>query len=190
MMDESFCSGIPDDQSFESLRHENARLIALLEAHGIKWQQTPPLPRASDPVRLTADEKIAIFRGLFRGRNDVYPVRWENKSTGKSGYTPACAHEWRAGVCEKPRKRCADCANRQLMPLTDTVIYDHLTGRRTIGIYPLLQDDHCHFLAVDFDEAEWREDARAFMQSCEELCVPAALEVSRSGHGAHIWVFC
>jgi hypothetical protein len=69
------------------------------------------------------------------------------------------------------------------------VIYDHLAGEHTVGVYPLLEDDTCYFLAVDFDEADWRDDALAFMQSCEELGVPAALEISRSGKGAHAWVF-
>jgi hypothetical protein len=131
----------------------------------------------------------AVSPRLFRGRTDVYPVRWESKTTGKSGYAPACANEWRAGVCEKPRIKCGDCANRLLIPLSDAVIYDHLAGEHTVGVYPLLEDDTCYFLAVDFDEADWRDDARAFMQSCDELGVPAALEISRSGKGAHAWVF-
>jgi len=179
-----------DRDDLAALRGENARLIALLESHGIDWR----LPRpASSPApelsRLSTDEKIALFRRLFRGRADVYPVRWESKSTGKSGYSPACANEWRAGVCEKPRIKCSDCGNRSLIPLSDAVIYGHLTGEYTVGVYPLLEDDSCYFLAVDFDEAQWRDDARAFMRSCEELGVPAALEVSRSGHGAHAWLF-
>ena len=179
-----------DGQSLEQLRQENARLIALLEAHGIDWQLPQQVSQQRfEPVRLSTEEKIALFRRLFRGRTDIYPVRWESKTTGKSGYTPVCANEWRAGVCGKPRVKCGDCCNRLLMPLTDAVIYDHLAGQHTIGVYPLLQDDGCHFLAVDFDEAEWREDARAFMQSCEDLGVPAALEISRSGQGAHAWVF-
>jgi hypothetical protein len=130
-----------------------------------------------------------LFRRLFRGRTDVYPVRWQSKTTGKSGYARACANEWRAGVCEKPRIKCGDCANRLLVPLADAVIYKHLAGDHTVGVYPLLEDDSCYFLAVDFDEAEWRDDARAFMQSCGELGVPAALQISRSGQGAHAWVF-
>jgi len=75
------------------------------------------------------------------------------------------------------------------MPLVDQTIYDHLAGRHTVGVYPLLADDDCHFLAVDFDDADWRSDAQAFIQSCRELGVPAALEISRSGNGAHAWVF-
>lgn len=172
------------------LRAENARLIALLDSHGIDWRQpstcSPPI---AEPSRLSTDEKVALFRNLFHGRLDVYPVRWESKTTGKSGYMPACANEWRAGICEKPRIKCGDCDNRLLIPVSEAVIYKHLAGQHTVGVYPLLEDDSCHFLAVDFDEAEWRDDARAFMQSCTELGVPAALEISRSGQGAHAWVF-
>ena len=142
-----------------------------------------------EPSKLNTDEKVTLFRRLFRGRTDVYPIRWESKTTGKAGYSPACANEWRPGVCEKPRIKCTDCGSRQFIPLSDAVIYDHLAGVRTLGVYPLLTDDTCHFLAVDFDEAEWKDDVRAFVQSCHELGIPVALEVSRSGKGAHAWVF-
>ena len=183
---------VDSTQELVRLREENARLIALLEAHGIKWG--PPQPavvvaRVPEPSRLTTAEKVTLFRRLFRGRTDVYPVRWEGKTSGKSGYAPACANEWRAGVCEKPRIKCGDCSNRLLIALSDAVIYDHLAGEHTVGVYPLLEDDTCYFLAADFDGADWRDDARAFMQSCEDLGVPAALEISRSGNGAHAWIF-
>jgi len=175
-------------QELERLRNENARLAGLLDAHGVAWRVTKPLATATAAAPLTTDDKVGLFRRLFRGRTDVYPVRWESKA-GKAGYSPACANEWRVGVCEKPRIKCADCGHRLLVPLTDQTIYDHLAGRHTVGVYPLLEDDSCHFLAVDFDEAEWRSDALAFVQSCRDLGVPAALEVSRSGEGAHAWVF-
>lgn len=179
-----------DSDELSALRAENSRLIALLESHGIEWRaRQQPTPPPVESSRLSTDEKVALFRRLFRGRTDVFPVRWESKTTGKSGYAPACANEWRAGVCEKPRIKCGDCANRMLIPLSDAVIYKHLAGDHTVGVYPLLEDDSCYFLAVDFDEAEWRDDAQAFMQSCAELGVPAALEISRSGQGAHVWVF-
>lgn len=112
-------------QTLEQLQQENARLIALLEAHGIDWQQRKPIAlaaREQETSRLSTAEKVALFRRLFRGRTDVYPVRWESKTTGKSGYAPACANEWRAGVCEKPRVKCGDCSNRLLIPLSDAVI--------------------------------------------------------------------
>lgn len=73
--------------------------------------------------------------------------------------------------------------------MSDAVVYDHLSGESTIGVYPLLADDMCYVPAIDFDETEWREDARAFVQSCSELGVAVALEISRSGNGAHAWVF-
>ena len=178
-----------ESDELRKLRAENARLRALLSLHGILdpgKRPAPVEPRSTGP--LTPNDKIALFRRLFRGRTDVYAVRWENKS-GKSGYAPACANEWRAGVCEKPRIKCAECMHRSFLEVSDRVIYAHLSGQHTVGIYPLLPDDTCYFVAVDFDEADWREDALAFMASCRTLDVPASLEISRSGNGAHIWIF-
>ncbi|MBM5804334.1 MAG: DEAD/DEAH box helicase, partial [Cyanobacteria bacterium K_DeepCast_35m_m2_155] len=113
----------------------------------------------------------------------------QSTSSGRSGYGPACANEWRQGICEKPRVACRDCQHRELLPLSDEAIYGHLAGDHSLGLYPLLDNDHCHLLAVDFDKQDWRDDARAFLRSCRELAVPAALEISRSGEGAHVWVF-
>ncbi|MEH6499000.1 MAG: DEAD/DEAH box helicase family protein [Pseudoalteromonas distincta] len=183
------------DDLLEHLQAENARLIALLESHGVEWR-VPDEPQQLEPARpppllgssLDTDAKLALFKRLFRGRADVFPLRWESK-TGKSGYSPACANEWRPGVCEKPRIKCGDCSYRQLLPLTDQVLYKHLAGEIVIGVYPLLPDDTCYFLAVDFDEADWRGDVTAFAQSCRELNVPVAMEISRSGNGAHAWIF-
>jgi superfamily II DNA or RNA helicase len=183
------------DDLLEHLRAENARLIALLDAHGVEWRlpDEPPLGEPTSPPPLISssldtDAKLALFKRLFRGRADVFPMRWESKA-GKTGYSPACANEWRPGVCEKPRVKCGDCSHRQLLPLTDQVLYKHLAGEIVIGVYPLLPDDSCYFLAVDFDEADWRADVTAFAQSCRELGVPMALEISRSGNGAHAWIF-
>ena len=177
------------------LREENARLKELLTRHGISWEVPVASEPASGPLEspqtrtpLTAGEKIALFRQLFRGREDVFPKRWES-ARGTSGYSPACANEWKPGICDKPRVKCAACARRELMPVTDQVVYDHLAGKQTIGVYPLLTDDSCFFLAVDFDGSDWREDAGAFMKSSRELEIPVALEISRSGNGAHAWFF-
>lgn len=143
----------------------------------------------------SANEKIALFRSLFRGREDVYPLRFESKKTGRSGYQPACANEWARGLCEKPKIKCADCPNRCFLPVTDEVIRWHLSGSDNrgrdfvVGVYPMLSDECCHFLAVDFDRKDWREDAAAFLQTCRGLELPAALERSRSGNGAHVWIF-
>jgi len=180
--------------SIAALQAENARLMALLDAHGIDWRVHPPqfTPKPTpEPTtsRLSPEAKVRLFRDVFRGRTDVYPVRWESSTTGRTGYSPACMNDRVVGVCQKPRIKCSDCEHRALAPVTDPVIYDHLAGTYTVGIYPLLQDNSCHFLAVDFDEQEWRDDALAFIDSCKTLGVPAALEISRSGNGAHVWIF-
>jgi superfamily II DNA or RNA helicase/very-short-patch-repair endonuclease len=151
----------------------------------------------SEPVdqRSSPEAKIALFRSLFRGREDVYPRRFESRKTGRAGYAPACANEWVRGVCEKPRIKCAECPNRRFLPVTDDVIRWHLSGSDAegqpfvAGVYPLLQDETCFFLAVDFDKAGWREDAAAFLETCHDLNLAAALERSRSGRGAHVWFF-
>jgi hypothetical protein len=126
--------------------------------------------------------KITLFRSLFRGRDDVYPRRFESRKTGRSGYAPACANEWVRGVCEKPRVKCAECPNRRFLPVTDDVIRWHLSGCDgegqpfVAGVYPLLQDETCFFLAVDFDKAGWLEDAAAFLETCRHLNLRVALE--------------
>lgn len=178
----------------DALQAENARLKALLEKHGIDWEASLEAPIAQSvpntpSKQLSSDEKIAIFQRLFRGRTDIYSVRWESQTSGKSGYTPACANEWKPNICIKAKTKCSECQHRLLLPLTDKVLYDHLIGKQTIGIYPLLENDTCYFLAVDFDDMQWQEDAQAFMQSCDTLNVPACLEISRSGQGAHVWIF-
>ena len=145
--------------------------------------------------RSSSDAKIALFRSLFRGRTDVYPRRFERRTTGRSGYAPACANEWVRGVCEKPRIKCADCPCRQFRPVTDTVIRWHLSGVDdngdpfVAGVYPLLLDETCTFVAADFDKDGWEHDALAFVHACSGLNLPAALERSRSGRGAHVWLF-
>ena len=140
-----------ESDELKRLRAENARLIALLESHDIDWRNdpAPTAPSTSpppEPSNLSTAEKVALFRRLFRGRADVYPVRWESATTSRSGYAPACANEWLPGICEKPRIKCADYSNRSLTPVSDAVIYGHLAGEKTIGVYPLLQDDTCHFV--------------------------------------------
>ena len=132
---------MPDEDSLSALRKENDRLVGLLEANRIGWR-FPPTPPESAPntstneatSTLSTREKIVLFRRLFQGRTDVYPIRWESKTSGKSGYSPACANEWRAGVCEKPRIKCTDCGHRLLIPLSDAAIHEHLTGKRTLGV--------------------------------------------------------
>ena len=141
------------------------------------------------------ESKIELFRSLFRGREDVYPLRFESRKTGKCGYQPACANEWVKGVCNKGRIKCSVCPNRSLLPLTDEVIRRHLSEYDdrghdfVIGLYPMFLDETCFLLAVDFDKESWQEDIVAFLTTCRKLDIPAAVERSRSGNGGHIWLF-
>ena len=173
------------------LAEERAALEARLAALEGERPVAPNEEAAEIPLtdRSSPQAKIALFRVLFAGREDVFPRRWENARTGKSGYAPACANEWKPGLCNKPRVRCGACPNRAFMPVTDGEIAAHLRGRHTVGVYPLLPDGSCRFLAADFDKATWRRDAGAFLDVCRSKRVPAALERSRSGNGGHVWIF-
>ncbi len=144
------------------------------------------------------EEKIQLFRSLFKGREDVFPRRFVNTKTGKSGYAPVCCNEWAAGICQKPKIACQECNFRAFVPVSDEIIRHHLRGTDpdespgkdfTIGVYPLLTDETCWFLAVDFDKSTWADDAKAFLETCRSYQVPAALERSRSGNGGHVWIF-
>jgi len=174
------------------LQREKAALLQLIASPVLDNRQPIVTNQSSQ------EEKFALFRSLFRGREDVYPRRFESMKTGKKGYQPVCRNEWVSGICEKPKVRCEDCAHRELLPITDIVVRNHLQGFDphdrsgrdfTIGVYPMLTDESCWFLAVDFDKASWQKDARAFLETCLLLNVPAALERSRSGSGGHVWIF-
>jgi superfamily II DNA or RNA helicase len=181
------------EAEFIQLHAENDALKALLAKHGIAVPQ-PSKSNIGDPALqpsangLSPTAKIQLFRRLFRGRDDIYPVRWINKA-GKPGYSPLCANKWKPGVCKLPVIKCSACRHSLYAPITDDIIRQHLRGEITAGVYPLLMDNRCHFLAIDFDDADWREDARAVLQTCLDNALPAALEISRSGEGAHLWLF-
>jgi hypothetical protein len=188
----------PDEALREQIAKETARL-AQLEAElssskarlselqsGIPACSSAPDRLAKGP---SVQEKVALFKNLFRGRDDVYPRLWENVQKGKKGYAPACFNEWVQGVCEKPRVKCGECPNQAFIPVGDQVIEDHLRGRHVIGVYPLLKDETCWFLAVDFDKASWREDVAAYRDTARAAGLAPVVERSRSGNGAHVWFF-
>jgi hypothetical protein len=175
-----------------NLQQEKAPVLQLQET------LLPPTKSSSVTNQSSLEAKIPLFRRLFRGREDVYPKRFESLKTGKQGYSPVCGNEWVSGICEKPKIRCEDCVHRAFLPVTDDVVRNHLLGmdprdrsRRdfTIGVYPMLPDETCWFLAADFDKAFWQEDAGAFLETCQLFDIPAALERSRSGNGGHAWIF-
>jgi superfamily II DNA or RNA helicase len=165
----------------DRLRAENEQLRTLLSlsqrTQTILHRGKPEKPTTDTDSPASPDEKIALVRRLFRGRDDVYALRWENDRTGKSGYVPAVVGGWsRHGP-------------KTYLPLSDEAIEQHLRGREAMGVYPLLTDDTCWFLACDFDGGTWRLDSLALLEVCSERGVPAALERSRSGAGGHVWIF-
>jgi superfamily II DNA or RNA helicase len=133
--------------------------------------------------------KVALFLALFGARRSLFPKFWENPKTGKKGYAPACDNEWRRGVCEKPRIKCTDCPHQKFPPLDEKAVELHLRGTHTIGTYAIREDDSCIFLAADFDGDGWWEDVQAYRQASANANIPMAVERSRSGNGAHAWIF-
>ncbi|UZE94499.1 TOTE conflict system archaeo-eukaryotic primase domain-containing protein [Alkalimarinus alittae] len=162
---------------------------ALLERkHLLQNQFTEKQIPAIQIETLSVDDKVALFSCLFKGRTDIFSRRWENKQ-GRSGYAVACSNEWRQGICHKPRIKCGDCQHRALSAIDYAVIYDHLAGKHTVGLYPLLQGDDCWLLAVDFDKSDWQQSITAYREICLDFSLPVLVERSRSGNGAHVWVF-
>ncbi len=149
----------------------------------------PPEFVAEVAIPRTPATKVSLFRSRFRGRPDVFPTRFVSKKTSKPGYAPACANKFVRGVCALPAIRCGECPNQAFQRVDDQAILDHLRGRHVMGVYPLLEDETCWFLAADFDKASWQDDVSAFVAMCRSAGVPAAVERSRSGNGAHVWIF-
>ncbi len=133
-------------------------------------------------------EKIKLFMSLFKGREDVYAKRWQNKN-GKSGYSPVCSNEWKMGICNKPKIKCFECSNKAFESLNEKVVEAHLKGNIVAGIYPMLIDDNCFFLAIDFDEEGWKKDISVLRDVCKDFNISLTVERSRSGNGAHAWFF-
>ncbi|MBF0502973.1 MAG: DEAD/DEAH box helicase family protein [Candidatus Riflebacteria bacterium] len=141
------------------------------------------------------ESKIALFHSLFRGREDVFPRRFVSRKTGKSGYSPVCGNEWVRDLCDKRSVKCGDCPNRRFIPVTNEATHHHLSGKDengrpfVMGVYPMMLDETCFFLAADFDKESWLEDVAEFLATCHRLNLPAYVERSRSGNGGHVWLF-
>jgi superfamily II DNA or RNA helicase len=182
-------TGIPGQLEAElaRLRAENARLLRLLQL--TPRQAAPPSPGQAAYFEATPgfvhdgsppEAKIRFFGALFAARTDLYAVRYDNPHTGKGGWIPAVRGRWVKGVRHE---------DRGYLPLTADVLSSHLRGEVHIGLYPLLDGDRCWWLAADFDGPEAMFDALMYVKAGRALQVPVALEVSRSGIGAHAWVF-
>ncbi len=175
------------------LEAENVRLKEKLGENLSIPQQRPVVMQ-----RFSLQEKVDMFRNLFKGREDVFAQRWYSKTSGKSGYKPVCRNEWNAQLCDKKNLKCTECANRQFSPLTDVFFYKHLSGKDefgndVIGIYAIMDDNTCYFLCADFDDKNcehgYQDDVIAYAGVCRQWHVPYSIERSRSGKGAHVWIF-
>ena len=193
-------------RQYEVLHKENEVLRSLLKIHGVEYEtrmkedmNKPIYSLVSVPtITLSIDERIRLFQSLFKGREDVFARRWFSKTTGKSGYQPVCINEWKQGLCDKKKYRCAICPNRNFAPLTTQDMYRHLEGKDeyccdVVGLYAIMQDNNCAFLCADFDDKNckygYKEDVLAYVGVCREWLIPYAIERSRSGNGAHVWIF-
>ena len=174
-----------------ALEDERQRLEIELRALEDARRETLPLtPVASVPgFPALPTEKVALFLSLFGARRSVYPKFWENPKTGKKGYSPACANEWQRPLCAKPKIKCTECRHQKFPPLDAAAVETHLRGEHTIGTYAIREDDSCLFLAADFDGEEWWPDVHTYRTAATKALVPVAVERSRSGNGAHAWLF-
>ena len=193
-------------RQYEVLHKENEVLRSLLKIHGVEYEtrmkedmNKPIYSLVSVPtITLSIDERLRLFQSLFKGREDVFARRWFSKTTGKSGYQPVCINEWKQGICDKKKYRCVICPNRNFAPLTTQDMYRHLEGKDeyccdVVGLYAIMQDNNCAFLCADFDDKNckygYKEDVLAYVGVCREWLIPYAIERSRSGNGAHVWIF-
>jgi hypothetical protein len=177
-------------RELDRTRKETRARIASLRSELDDTSAATPLllrpPPSNGRPPQTPVEKVRLFQSLFRGRTDVFPTRFESRKTGKPGYSPACSNKWEPGICAlRTGGKCGECTNQAFIPVANEVVLDHLQGRHVMGVYPLLADETCWFLAADFDKNSWKEDVAAFNETCGTVGVPVAIERSRSGNGAH-----
>ncbi|WP_020681302.1 TOTE conflict system archaeo-eukaryotic primase domain-containing protein [Marinobacterium rhizophilum] len=169
------------DKRLAELEAEKQRLVQRKQA----LLRAPP---AHAQLILSPEQKVKLFRDLFRGRSDLFAVRWQN-AQGRHGYSVACHNEWLPGICKKPKVKCGNCGHKHFKALDEQVIYEHLAGKQVVGLYPLLPGNRCHLLAADFDKTGWQDAVKAMAKVCHQASIPQAVEISRSGNGAHLWIF-
>lgn len=149
-------------QRLASLDEERGRIVREIESLRERGEAPEKKPSTGEAHPLTPSEKVTLFLELFGARRSVYPKFWRNAKTGKKGYAPACDNEWRRGVCEKPRVKCAECKHQRFPALDEVAMERHLRGEHTIGVYAIREDNGCVFLASDFDGEGWRAEVAAY----------------------------
>ncbi|HLB32397.1 MAG TPA: hypothetical protein VJL27_02480 [Patescibacteria group bacterium] len=139
---------------------------------------------------LTREQQLEFFKDLFRGREDVFAVRWQSADGTRKGYTPVCKNEWRDGLClKRSHGKCRNCSNKEYASFNDYRLIEHLSGQKAYGLYPLLDDNASYFLAIDFDGNNWQKDVRKFIEICKKHNLEPNVERSNSGNGCHAWFF-
>lgn len=192
-------------KKYQSLLDENEELKSILHQHGIDFPlrnsevEIPLYSSITFPtIQLSLDDKVSLFRSLFKGRDDVFTRRWYSRAANRGGYQPVCTNEWRREICNKKAYKCAECPNRYFTPLSDRDIFRHLEGKDenccdVVGLYAIMPDNNCAFLCTDFDDKSckhgYKNDVLAFAGVCKDWGISYSIERSRSGNGAHVWIF-
>lgn len=169
----------------EKLKKENKYLKRLLEENDIHYAEI----REVENVEYTKDEKIKIYTSYFKGRNDIFAERYFRKSDNQKGYSPVCRNKYSINCDLQKYARCKGCPHKDYYGMSNVDLLNHFRGKKSYGIYPMLDGDECYFLAVDFDEGDFFKSAINFKNICIKYGIDCAVEISQSGLGAHVWIF-
>lgn len=164
------------------LKKENERLKELLIQNNISFDEK------KEEIQFSSAEKLKIYKSYFKGRLDVYTEKYIKKD-GKKGYAKACKNRF-TNLCNyKKYKQCKGCPNEVFKELNDDAYMQHLMGKKSNGIYPIIDKSYCYFLAIDFDDEQFKDAVLAYKNECKNLNIDSLIEISQSGCGAHVWIF-